>query len=773
MAAKNMIPVRPDALEFIGLRQAMLRTWLPIILVVLIGAAAYLPLQNLQVDFAADGPMGMGSYTDMTYEYTLYQEHYQVDITGIEDRKWDIEDEGMSVSFGVKESYSVSHGDGINHANLDSMKMSTGVVAEEHASNSWWVFLFAFILLLLVLERSSDGWFNRNFPIALEWVAAGAALLIVIFVMIGFGDFFTLGDAAPEALGHVDFDGGLYGESMTEEGEGVLPETASWSPGIVMWLELIILLIAIPLILLHSLEAISTGWWGDSRTSHPKSLFKETPISSLHESDGFSLKNISLASKMPAFASILALILLASALFMPWVEHYQEYRSMDEDGDWSVHQVTWSTGLFGSEFTNSTIFESPSDVESETSDTSENASVVKTEKLVGDMTTRFFLGLTLLLIPLIMTFVPNERRQKMGSSRLWLATGLLLSCWVFSGITSDLASGGKSMSGDASLLRPDENMLIMWIDEGEAGEMGFGQAFVMLQGADWLGVMMETGWSTTLAVSFINIGMILLFLSALVCLTGLHENAGNSSGKLAIIPAAFHGEPLHHGGWLAVPDGGSNKIAFAAIGVLTLITALMGGALKDTFVSTGSSEGPEGKKFDVEIRDDWDDVFTDGNLNNGDSLQFTIDIPATNVENVTYIHFRAGCSDNTGGFGDSNPVGEDTDAIRIEITLPDELGGGILVEEEDCVDNWSFIHDIGDDSSNSANHVVEARTAEAAALRFYGDDKMMVSVDVKVTAITKGSLGGSGVNEDDELYAAFYSTWQGYFSQISEIVEDE
>jgi len=766
MASKSAIPDRPAALDFIGLRQAMLRTWLPIILVVLIGAAAYLPLQNLQVDLDTDTDI------DLTYEYTLYQEHYQVDITGMDELY--VDDDGKSGEMtGLRESYSVSHGDGINWANLDSMKMSTGEVAEEHASNSWWVFMFAFILLLLVLERSSDGWFNRNFPIALEWVAAGAALLMVIFVLIGLGDFFTLGEAAPEALGHVDFDGGLYGESITEEEEGVLPQTASWSPGIVMWLELIILLLAIPLILLHSLEAISTGWWGDSRTSHPKSMFKETPVSSLHESDGLSLKNISLASTIPAFASILALILLVSALFMPWVEHYQEYRIEDEDGDWSVHQVTWSTGLFGSEFTNSTMFESPSDVESETSDTSENASVVKTEKLVGDMTTRFFLGLTLLLIPLIMTFVPKERRQMLGSSRLWLAAGLLLSCWVFSGITSDLAGGGKSMSNDASLLRPDENMLIMWIEEGEDGEMGFGQAFVMLQGADWLGSMMETGWSTTLAVSFINIGIILLFLSALVCLTGLHENAGNSSGKLAIIPAAFHGEPLHHGGWLAVPDGGSNKIAFAAIGVLTLITALMGGALKDTFVSTGSSEGPEGKKFDVEIRDDWDDVFTDGSLNDGDSLQFTIDIPASNIENVTYIHFRAGCSDNAGQFGDSNPVGEDTDAIRIEITLPDELGGDVLVEEEDCVDNWSYIQDIGDDSGNNANHVVEARTAEAAALRFYGDDKMMIVVDVKVTAITKGSLGGSGVNEDNDLYAAFYSTWQGYFSQVSEIVEEE
>ena len=112
------------------------------------------------------------------------------------------------------------------------------------------------------------------------------------------------------------------------------------------------------------------------------------------------------------------------------------------------------------------------------------------------------------------------------------------------------------------------------------------------------------------------------------------------------------------------------------------------------------------------------------------------------------------------------------DAIRIEIFLPDSLGGAVLVDEEECIDNWSFEHEVGDDSSNQATYRVEARNAEGAGSRF-SDDSMMVSIEVTITAITKGSLGGTGVNEDDELYFAFYSYWLGYDGQVTEVVDEE
>ena len=44
------LPERPAFLDGIGLRQAVLRTWLPIIVIVLIGVASYLPLQSLTVE---------------------------------------------------------------------------------------------------------------------------------------------------------------------------------------------------------------------------------------------------------------------------------------------------------------------------------------------------------------------------------------------------------------------------------------------------------------------------------------------------------------------------------------------------------------------------------------------------------------------------------------------------------------------------------------------------------------------------------------------------
>ena len=71
------------------------------------------------------------------------------------------------------------------------------------------------------------------------------------------------------------------------------------------------------------------------------------------------------------------------------------------------------------------------------------------------------------------------------------------------------------------------------------------------------------------------------------------------------------------------------------------------------------------RTFDVEIEDLNDGVFTGGSLNNGQVINLIIDIPTSSVENATFIHFQAGCSDNVGDFGSNNPVGEDADAIRI------------------------------------------------------------------------------------------------------------
>jgi hypothetical protein len=175
--------------------------------------------------------------------------------------------------------------------------------------------------------------------------------------------------------------------------------------------------------------------------------------------------------------------------------------------------------------------------------------------------------------------------------------------------------------------------------------------------------------------------------------------------------------------------------------------------------------------YEVDLNDEDGDDAMDGNLQDGESHVLVIELPAQSVDNVTFIHFQAGCSDNVGGFGDNNPIGEDTDSIRIEVDVPEEFGEDILIEDEQCQDFWSWYLDIGDDSSNDGTHEVQARNAHEAGLQ-YTNDSMMYTWTVTITAITRGSLGGTGQNEDTELYAAVYSYWSGYEGIITEKTDD-
>ncbi|HIB59520.1 MAG TPA: hypothetical protein EYO42_03115 [Candidatus Poseidoniales archaeon] len=757
------LPDRPAFLDGLGLRQAALRTWLPIIVIILVGAASYLPLQSLTVE--GESP----AETEMIWEYTLYQERVDLEIIGM--NEYADSNESPDYLGGIDSEYSTSHGEGINHANLNEKTLDNGEIASAHGQMIWWTLLFSLLLVLLLFERSSDGWFNRAAPRIVEAVAAMAALLVVILLMFGLADFFTLGDAAPEALGHVDFEGGLFGESESSTADGP-PETVSWAPGLAMWLELVALLMVIPLLLLHFLEALSPGWLGESRSSHPSALFRSSDSATLSENDGLGSRVEKATLVLPSLAASLALLLLITALFLPWMVHSQTYQVMDEDGDWSTVVVDWQTGMFGTTFSNSTFFDSSQEIESKDGSTSGNASVSGTEGEVDDMMFKYFLGLFLLVIPFILALVPKERRSLLGSSRLWLATGLLFSCWIMSGIVGQIADGGQSYGSDSSLLLPHEDLVIVWGESGDSGLMGHSVGFVGLEDHEWIAPVITADWGPGLALLFVQIAVVLLFIAGLSSLTGLHEGAGANRSGLPLLPSSLHGTAYDESSWLGGAQGSSHKVAFAGVGFLLLLTLILGGPLEGMLLSKGSSGGPTLRTFDVEIEDLYDEVITDGSLNNGQVINLIIDIPTSSVENATFIHFQAGCSDNVGDFGSNNPVGEDADAIRIEISLPDSLGGAVLVDEEECIDNWSFEHEVGDDSSNQATYRVEARNAESAGSRF-SDDSMMVSIDVTITAITKGSLVGTGVNEDDELYFAFYSYWLGYDGQVTEVVDEE
>ncbi|HIF46129.1 MAG TPA: hypothetical protein EYQ73_04970 [Candidatus Poseidoniales archaeon] len=755
------IPVMPDILKPLGERQAAIRTWFPLILLMIIGVSTLLPLQHLSVTETTEAD------TEMTTEYSLYLDHYEVDIDGM-DEFIATDEANLSMYSHLEESYSLSHGDGINRLQLEDKEFDTGAIAESHSDTIWWTFLFAFILILLTFERSTNGWLVRKFPRHTEIVSALVALSLLVFLIMGLGDFFTLGQAAPEAIGHPSFEGGLFGDASMGD-ESALPESIAWSPGLILWVEMVALMLIIPLLLLYTMESMSSGWWGKTRSSNIMSLFKSSKQKMLSETITFAEKGVKTASAIPTISAISALLLISTALFLPWMTFSQSIL-VEQEGEtestWSSHPVEWELGLFSSSFTNSTLFESSEDI-SPSDEAISGDSAKTTRSIIDDQMSNMFFALFILIIPLILAFIPSEKRNRFGSSRIWLAMGLLLSCLMLNVVIDNLSTGGQSFVNDAKMLRADEGLIIDWQGAGDGGTMGYieGQAFH--SDAPWIGELITTTWSTGPAVLLLNIAIIALFIGGLVALTGLHEFASRQTGGFGLITAHVHGDTGESAGWLAAPDGTRQGIAFAGVSTMLILTLIFGGVLEGIFVSSGTTAGPGLTLYNVDLNDRLDDSATDGTLTNEEVMSLTIDLPATNVENVTFIHFRAGCSDNVGDFGSNNPVGEDTDSIRIEIQLPESFGGDILVEEEDCVNNWSFIQEFGDDKSNDRTVTIEARDAQSAAERF-SDDSMMITVEVTITAITKGSLVGTGVNEDDELYAAFYSSWQGYYGLVSE-----
>ena len=135
------------------------------------------------------------------------------------------------------------------------------------------------------------------------------------------------------------------------------------------------------------------------------------------------------------------------------------------------------------------------------------------------------------------------------------------------------------------------------------------------------------------------------------------------------------------------------------------------------------------------------------------------------------IDVIAGCADNVGDFGSNNPVGEDPDSISIVIDVPANIGEDIVVDEEICTNQYSYEHEIGDSSSREASYQVRGRNVEEVAKRFYFDDFMGVWY-VNVTAHTAGSLVGTGLNPDEELYAGVQIYFYGFYSVVT-LVESE
>ncbi|MBT3971400.1 MAG: hypothetical protein HOE92_04185 [Euryarchaeota archaeon] len=760
------LPARPKILDGFGERQATFRIWLPVFILISLLVASITPLLTLEKTQPTEAE------TEVTYTYSVFPERIDVELTGMDD--FIAASEGEEELAGFPTTWSEGHDHGLNTGEIKEMQHDTSLIAKEHASNLWWSGFFTIILLFLVMERGSTGSFFSWNPRVTEIISAIISLALLFSLLFCIGSITSLGDAAPEALGYTSLEGNWFGHSSAEVDGG--EESISWAPGFSLWIELLALVMAILLFVVHLLESMTPGWLGESRPYSLLSLFKKgEDCSSLEKAEKFvgSMKvgfNI-----LPSLTLVLAIALIGTALLMPMASITQTWQMQNEGGDWEAIEVKWEASMFSTSFTNNSGFSDQSDFSPTTGVLRENATVSGMESVIDDIRMNHLTALFIILVPLTLALIPLQYRNRTGSPRLWLGACLLTSAWILSGMLTTISEGGIAFHADALSATPVEGISYFW---GSSSPGTYGHVMGMAtsaEGADWIYDMMVVDWNLGVGVLLLKMATFLCLLGGFASLSGVHESASRNEDAIPGIGAftkAIHGEHFPEAGWLGGSPDASNKVAFAGITVLLLLAMTIGGAFEFGLVSEGDSAGPTLRTFDVDIDDTSDTSGSDGQLNQGGVLELTIDIPASFVENVTSASFQAGCSDNLGDFGSNNPVGEETDAIRIEIYLPEEHGGLLLVEEEDCVDNWSFFHTVGDDSSNAGTYRVQARNADSAGSLFNADDELMITVEVKITAICKGSIFGSGGNADDELYAAVFVNWQGYYGSVTEVSEE-
>lgn len=740
------VPERPDSLEGIGRQRSRLILWIPVIVLLLVLVGSNLGYQQLTHEWTtADG--------SQTTTWTLYEERVHTSIEGDLPRS---QNTSASLDAAATE-FDASHGDGIDIGELgDARQRSTADLAASYGGILSAAILLSLLLIIVAFERASKGMFACRWPRMLELASALLGVLLLITLGSALLHQVDFGAAAPEALGYPDVDGRLWGSPSTQQLTGG-EEKIGWAPGSSIWFVLLAGLSVAVLIPFHIAEVAKPGWWGE------------------HDEDESSWVR-DWVSLLPTTLALLAMLLFVMALLLPWATLTQSWAvaaepGEDGPGEDRLYEFTWDAGLFASSFYNHSVLGTEASDSSSTEDGSIGISHL--DEAISDRMRPMILGGLLLAIPLVLTLFPKALRLRLGPGRVWLIASLLLAGWVMATASSGaLGELGPAAAVDVVGLTPSDDVVVHWSSNVAPGPYGHGTGRVLESDVPGVSPEVVLNWSPGWGLIAAGLAGSLALVAGLLTLTGVHEAVRSSRAPalLRLAPVVMHG-PYRADDWLGGPSATERRVAMGVAMMMLALTLSAGGTLSASLETSGDVGPPALKVYEVDLNDEDGDDAMDGNLQDGESHVLVLELPAQSVDNVTFIHFQAGCSDNVGGFGDNNPIGEDTDSIRIEVDVPEEFGEDILIEDEQCQDFWSWYLDIGDDSSNDGTHDVQARNAHEAGLQ-YTNDSMMYTWTVTITAITRGSLGGTGQNEDTELYAAVYSYWSGYEGIITEKTDD-
>ena len=751
------LPPRPFWLDGAAMSRAALRTWVPWLVLMLVWSAGAIAWTAVSVDSEA-----AGRATSATMRFGADRVSLSVSTEGLEGDATALLPTDLRYS--SRELPSGVGADGAERADALEDELSG------HATLLGWSTALALIIGLAALDRIAGGPLAHRAPRLAEICLSVLAGLLFLLLLLAVIDQGSIGATAGHWAGADESARLPYGDAGCSDTGGVRT-CLSWAATSALWLELAALMATAVVFLLHTVEAVDPRWFGDAGGIGPRGLFGRGEPVPLGTAERLSSAAGDRLAALPVASLVLALGLLLPAFFVPWsAVSLAQPVQRETEGPWIASESTWTLGLFTGRSEITDVWSAGPTAETNTSSggVGELAGFSQTSEQLKERRVPLFVAGALLLLPVGLALLPGRWTAALGARRLWWAVSALSAGLVLSTSASQFAVGtAVSLPAEAMAAATALGPLVPMTDVVGAE----GHTLLVSSAGGGLAPFASLSWTHGPAVALVQLAASAAVMSGSLLLTGVHDLAGRAGEQGRGLHARLHGRRPAGDPWL---ERSSVSAAVPASGlIIILFIVLIGGqAATGLFTAQVTSQAAALKAWHVATTDDHEHLFRDSDLQDADQLMLVIEVPGQ-LANASQLSFNAGCSDNTGEFGDANPVGEDTDTFDVLIDVPESVGEDVIELDHPCQDAWSFNAEFGQYVHNDPDSPirVEAPTAHLAG-EAAADHRYDGTWTFTLTMHTKGDLGGTGLNPDTDMYAAMSIDGDGHVGTVSEIVDE-
>ena len=508
----------------------------------------------------------------------------------------------------------------------------------------------------------------------------------------------------------------------------------SWSPGGVLWLNLVAGLLFAVAAVLHAppvARKVDSGLEGDRPPLLPASLLPSEAV----------------ASKAPIAMVSLIGVLLLGVLLLPWMTLEQHvYVFEDDDVTASEHVFVWSVTQWQVLQTNDSLFEveDPDDAVSSSSMDAHNAHP-QLGTVTSEVSEMRWPGLTALMIFAVaapLSLSSSLRNRAGGDSRGWRAL-LLIGLFITIGLgTSGFEEAvGESIDADAHRTIPAENARFYWQGGGPSA-YGSMMGSVVIEGnsSGYAEAVWQPGWGATSAGLLAGLTLLCLLDLAVTAIRSPKTREAFEEGRFTDL---FDSTP-----WVARPT-------VLAVVMLTIVATLGSGVgnlvLHPSFATTEDLDRYSVMTSYESFLNETE--FTE--LADGESIELTVHPMTEGFYHVRSLEFEIPC-----GEGDGALVGDDSDTFDVELMPPADIDFSNL-------DPLTFTLDADSDCGGfgSPSRYMENQRPEPIGGQYWASSGTlavnMSGTDVassmpwtfRVTANVNGGGGPSVIGDDSNAYA--------------------